>query len=1636
MRCILRFFISAIMIIISIGLISANTYVTDIYFTVPSTVYSINERIEIKGFINQTNFTDNGTLVSSGFLGNATVNLTIRNKNNGSIVNQTNFSTTNINGSFYSRSNFYPSANLISAPLAEGEYYIRAEYKDLNNSSSFSESEIKVVNQTIDMIRVSPNKATYNPGENIRVEIETIRKIGDQIVYISNISINVSLRSFNSSLLSNNNCTTGTNGKCTLSFTASSSYGNYIIEAENFKAFSAFSVIPFSFNVYMKDELGKSLKNVFATGEQAKVEVRISNASTSDVYSFNGYIYDSSGNVVKIINSTILNASNSFSNSFLFTLDSLTFDYGGYTALVNITKSGDGSMVSITSFKVKDWTLSINKKSTNSGFEYEYTSFKNKTLYFQAFPSYRSNGSIIPNLSSTSFTIYLKDDFNNIISTANPAWNASCGKEGCYEFSITSPLNTGQYNLYVTLSNNGDSQTESRIITVIDGILSAQSTDKDGNTKELFGTNEYIYLSLTSYNLTTLQINLSDAEILLVSYMNGSDIAFTQVNNHDLVNSSDSTFQWAWNSTNQRIKLDVPKFGGVYNVYVFGNNRTMGTNTKFIIRPYEICAAAKDTAGQVVNGQNYYIWQFKTTDTIYFEIKLIQANNPLGKATASNLTENSSGIGSACSINTQTQQAVSNATLSVNEVINLESGISQTINTSESTCQASDNNGTYTCTVKPLNKWEGGQNIVKFNVLGRDGTSAEVYSRFEARAFYLYGWSSIWQNSPTSNITLSINLYEAGKGWWMGSSGISGKVTVKKIEYMGGSGEWIWPPVDSKYNVSSLNSSTITTGSGSISIPASYASGGQWKTGQYRVIIQGTTTTGDSDYGYAWFGVKLWDVYGTPVECSSSGCNYKSYFNSRENISLFIKISRAGNYNYYDTGGQNIWGNTSIRIKKIQDCRTWPCKDLNSSDYSANTINVNSSSPWYWSANLSTHGNYILYINKTTGTWNTGYYNVVLDINGSDTGYAWFNTIAFYVETQPVNSSGSYKYSIRGNSQMYFNVSTTKNYKWWSSYWNGSSYINTRYNESDYVNTTFDDIILRTWNQQTYQTKEYNYPQDINASPLSFNGTGVLNISYINGSWPNGYYWGELSLKNINNETSTGWLWFNVQPFRVQINTNSYSIDSDQCVNGTMYIYESDWSSYTLLNGNYSITSIYEDVWSYNSRSQIVYSNYTNTSFNGTQNITICPNNSNWGSGSWGGYHYLNIVVKDNVYNDTQTGWLSFRSVPFQVSWSGGGGNYLVNQPINVIASLTKPSTGANITGNLTRLYQWRYDSGTSTLQEYVFSVGNCFSNVTGNCMVNGSQNVTIYPPSEGWRVGYNYLQAEWTKSDDRNALVQDWNGVYFDGRVYYNGYFSNSDVNGNWKYDFAANENLTIKLYIRDYNYNSANANITQVYYALSENCGSEWCRSYTNAAFSPNATTNGSVVLMIQAPNTGWTKGNYYIKATVSGAGGTATITDGTLRVKDFVSPNITINSPINNGTYNNSISFNANTTKSSQCSILFYNYNNFYNWYCGGWNSTNSTNGTSLSIQNLNACNITKYNYSGSNYYTEYISSNYHSSYDGNNSFWASGTFLITGSLTHMYAINISNWTNQHYGMNIWCYDEDYNYGHSKVSFKVNN
>lgn len=1612
------------------------SYVVALHFVIEKPVYSANEQIVLTGSLTQSNRSANDT--SFAAVPDASVNITIFDNSTGAVKGNYNPNTSS-DGSFRSNSSSNLSSTTILAPAEAGTYVIEASYKDADNSAWYTRTGFTVMSQVIDEIIIRSSKSKYYASETVTVYLEAVRKSGDYRIPVSNVSLNGSLRYESLAVISRFGCTTGDNGVCSISLSAPATAGKYIIEAQNFLSASSFRVVAFNAQVYMKDGLGQSFKEIFRTGDDASVEVMVdvNGSAPTGTYTFSGSITDSSGGTVTTITATTLESNNSYTNRFTFTISN-QFTAGNYFATVNVYDSSSNSRSATVSFQVRDWTLNFYKASSASGFESEYTTFPNRALNFEIYPKDRQNGTIITGLNWTQFNITLKDMMGSVMSIGNASWNSSCGTSGCYIFNLTSPSSTGNYMVSVSLNHSSDTQKTERKITVTSLTVSALPTTETGQQKDLFGTTEYVYIKLTATN-TTSSVNITDASLISITYENGTEFSYANTT-WGGVNVTDTVFQWAWNATEQKIRLDPPKSGGMYTAKIGANLDTVITATTFIINPYDVCAAAKSTAGSVDSSTSFYVWQYKTSDTVYFEMKMVQANNPAGRANSSVGKNASFGMGSACNIDTTKQQVVNNATITIQKVFNSISGVANALNTTESVCKSDDNQGKYTCTLKPLTRWESGRNIVEFNVLSSDRqTTDKVIAIFESRNFFVYGYPTTWANKPQSNISFTLYLYMPGTGWWSnyGSGGLSGSASIEKVQYFGKSGEWVWPPVEIAYNKTGLNSTTVTSGSATFALQHTRVPNSAWDVGSYSVIVKATdSASGESDYGEVYFEIKKWDVYTSPVEISGSNFNYKYSFNTRENISLYTRITNAGDWN--DNGGTPLGGNVTIKAKKLQQYSSGPSKEVNTSTYGSSTINVNATSPWSWTGNANNYANYVLTLYPANGKWESGYYNAVLDVNGTDTGWGWFNVISFNVETKPTDVNGTnYIYSTKGKTPVYFNVTLAKSWK-------------SQYTNDDYVNATFEDMTIRTWRQVggTWQTFEYNYPEDINVSIVGtetkqINGSALFNVSLASGNWPTGWYNGDMKLRSVAGDSigdsATGYPYFNIQPFRVQSSTSSYQIDYDKNVTATLDIYEPDWSSSTLITGNYSIKGITETQWTGGGSSVTTYTAYTPRNFTGSTSLNISPSgttaNNKWSLAN-NGYHYLTLTIEDIDAGATQDAWLYFRAMPMLVSIGTPSNQYAISsmQNVTVPVTITSSSNNSASTANITRVSEWSWPTRT----DYSFTVGSCSSTTSGSCRISGTQNVVIHTPSGGWTEGWHYPEFEFSPPDDSASRITA-GSAWFQVTQPYTGEFSNYDESWNWKYYFGMTENASIKLAVRDSNSAAQAVNITKVQYAESgSNCWTDYCRNYVDANWEiinasqslPNQTaTHGSVIKIIK-PASGWQRGEHVVKVNVAGPAGSGTLKSGYFWAKDSTAPNVTITSPVFNSTINTStLQFSATTTESTVCGVWLVNYNSYYSWYCG-WVSTNTTNTTnstntsaypSYMASSIRVCNNTLFN--GSSYYYNWANK------------WSAAT-LVTDGTTHSYTFIIGSVPVQHYALYTWCDDPDWNYAFGATVFKINN
>ncbi len=1600
-----RFYIILLFLLISPVCLAANSY--EIQLVVSKYVYGPAENVSITGYL--TNISSNSTANSTSYINGANLTVYLLNGTNNATLNSYTF-TTNENGTFFSRSSFNPTAQQIISPNSTGTYTLNANYSD-GSASTSSKANIVVVGSKVDDILFQLSKVNFYTSKGIDVTVKSVQKVGDSLLAVANITINITMRHTNESSIGASSCVTGNAGTCSINMTAPSSSGTYILEANNFVGFTNFNVVPFDVEVYMKDSSSLTFKNIFAKGEPGFIEIRVSYNSTSPsgTYNATGQVVDANGANVLNLSSVILNSTNGFVDRISFTIVS-SINVGFYTVRIAVSKTGGEMVNETTNFQVRDWSLTFTKAAKDSGFEYGFTTFVNTSAFFEIYPIERTNGTILQNLTN-NLSVLLKNSLGSLIGNMTVAYNATCGAKACYQFNLTTPAITGDYTLIVGLNHSSDYQTADRTIKVTDITASAQPSDSEGSLKELFGTTEFVYISLSGKNKTS-NITIFDADVVNVIYENGTSISYSETNLSSM-NLSDSTMKWAWNSSVARLVIDPPKTGGVYLAEIYVNNNSAAVTTRFGIKPYDVCASAK---GSSDTSTSDYWYQFRTSDTIYFHMKINEAQNAVGKATTGNASGFSSTYGrtSQCGFDTTKKRAINNATITVESVLNTRSGKTETLNAS-STCSSVDNSGGYLCTVQAADgTWDGGGHAVTFNILGDDKvTSHRGTGFFEARAFYIYGYSYTWANKANSSITLNLNAYEAGSGWWNSANGLSGTAIIDSINYYGGAGEWIWPPIKYNYNVTGLNV-TITNGVGTVTLTPNRTSGGSWPAGYYSAVIKATINS-QVDYGEAWFSIRSWDAYAAPVEIIGSTFGSKNSINSRQNVSLYVRITEASDYNDYNGG--KLLGNVTIKVKKIVDYSQSPSLELTSSNFTANAININESSPWYSNANTSRHSKYLINISLISGTWENGYYSVVLDINNTETGYGWFNAVTFYVSAQTTNSNGSFVYNSKGNMPIYFNITTTK------------SQVST-YTSADYINATIVDAVVRLWDQTTQTQKEFKYPTEINITPLLVNGSGIINMTYLAGNWPSGYYYGELKMhSNIENTTAKGWIWFSVQPFRVSSSTTSYNVGTKENVTVNININEPDWSNSALLNGNYTILSVQDTTWS-NGVYSITSLNYTYNSTNGifknSTTLTINPASGKWRPG----YRSGTITVKDNVTNDTQTTWFSFRATSFVDSItrtsnvnSGTGSNVTVN------LTLTAPS-GGQTDGNLSSVFYWGWPSRTT----YRFLIGSCDSQTSSSCLINKSAIVTIVPPSGGWNEGYNYVYFQFIEPGDSTAIVESYNNVYFYVKQTISGYMYSVNSQSWWQNSFGSRENVTMYVYsLQNLTGGSINVNVTKVQFAkTSPNCWSDSCRSYSDVTFeimnlsgntfsnAGSSKINSSGYVRMNASGSVWELGEYAVKIfvtdTVSGESGV--VKDATFRIIDKTAPTITITSPTAEQVINaSSISFTATTSEQALCYVYLYDYKTFDSYYC----QANNTNTSSYQA----ACNGTKYNNLTATNYSSYASK------------WGSntGNLVSTDSTSHSYTHPTSGMpSNQNYTAKFDCYDVDWNYATNATTFNL--
>ncbi|MBI4360372.1 hypothetical protein HY572_01215 [Candidatus Micrarchaeota archaeon] len=1461
----------------------------DLKLFVAKNFFDQNESIELFGTLFNVTATSG---VASTFTPLANQNITINFTNSsGNLTNQYNF-TTDVNGSFYSNSSFYPSATLVYAPNVSTVYTLRAGYLE-SGAVYFSSVSIQVGNATVQHLLLQPNKAEYAPGEAMNVTATALRGTGTQAVKVANVFVNGTVRYLNQTILQNFSCTTGSDGSCTANMTApgSAALDTFVLEANHFLGYSLFYVTSFSVIVEVRDQEGKQIKDVFAQTESGvvRVGIRVNNTvPSSGNYNATVQITHSNGTLVQALSSLTFNANNTYTNQSTFSAS--TLGEGTYVVNVSATDAANNvRRVQRAWLQVRAWTLDFQKSVANSGFEYGYTTLPNRTLRFEVLPQFRANGTIITGIAST-FRYDLKTPLGVTVQNASSAtYNASCNVSGCYEFNLTAPSAIGTYLLSVTMTSGGVSRTQTKTLFVNGLTGTASTVDSAGLSKAVFGINEFLNINFTLKNATGV-VNVTNASVISVTYENGVDSNYSQQTNLSLMNTSDAVLQWAWNASSNRLVLDVPKQGGLYSVEAYINNQSAKTSVQFFANPYDTCFSAKASASESASD---YFWQFRPSDTVYMQITVTEAENAVGGNTSSITAalSNNYGRGNSCSFNSNQKQSVVNASINITQALNLEKGAAESLNLTASGCQSLSTQGHYLCTLKPNDTaWDTGKYAVEFSIRSQDGNVSDVGNAFfEAREFYVYGYTTNWINKPASNITLNIQVYEAGSGWWTSSTGLSGTASLQRVEYHGNIGEWFSSSTPFNYNTSALNSSTIANGAGTLTLNANGTPSGAWPAGYYTARIQVTTDDGRTDYGDAWFEVRNWDAWAQQVDVDTA-IQYRYSNAPNQTVQLYLRITNAGEYS--DNGGNSLGGNVTVRVKSIDQWTSNGRIELPRSQYTANPITVNQSSPYPGSLTYTTH---ILNITPAT-QFPTASFNVVLELNSTQNnvnlrqqGWGWFTIKAFHAEAQPVNlTTGAYQYTSRGKSAMGFNVTTAMDQR--NSYQSGLSL-------ASLINTTIVDLRLTqgVYEAGQYRSSTLSYPQNINFSPTYVNGSTKINVSKNVGNWSAGWYWGEMTLQDSAGARQNAYLWFSVEPFIIQLSYPNNRIGRSDNLTGTIAITDpGNGANMNTSTSNYTITQIREVRWTnagQTTRNAVIYGNQ---SWNGSlANFTFQPPaaTGKWQPSDWG-WANVEVVVRDESDNSTRTQWMGFQVLSFdpQITRTSNQ-NIAANANVTLSVLMRQPNGSGHAAGNLTQIRYYDYSTYQSKIASFVVN-GSCASwNSTGGCMLNSTYQypngtqiaqtlpVTVVPQSGSWPEGYNYLEFDFTDTSDASVLVRPSNNVYFNVvppvRASY--YFVNTSTMQS-QYQFARTDAMGVNMYsFTDINGNALQVNVTNVeYYA-----GSEWreaLRQYTSVPsftvvgnLSKQIGSGSSGVISIPAPSGGWPSGSVQLRVSLVKTGNT---------------------------------------------------------------------------------------------------------------------------------------------------------------------
>lgn len=966
----------AIIAIAFIFLFSSFSFAYEMSFFTDKYFYGTGEAIYGKGVVSQ-----NSTGVSN-------VTVTFQAKDvSGNVANSSSL-TSNSTGEF----------NYTFSLSSTGNYTLLA-----NASGDYVNHFIKV--KSYAFVLLSTDKSTYTAGTNGTLSIKVV---DSQQNGVSGQLVTSNLRfANNNTLISNMSaCTTNALGECGINFTAPSSDGQYLIEANNFENGVGFVVGGF-------EALMKVSPNVLGLNSEVAVRVTVKSASGNGVAASTRQLVITFPNNTEYTVTSMTQAVDSSGTSLTGAYEDRYNVTGEGAYKVKATIVGQGSNITrelTGAFDVRGYVMDIGPWTGQSVF------YPGSSIALGIKLRNASSNDFISGKTSallTGVSILDSSDQPVVVNVSISEFSSSYR----VDFVMPSTASAGAYKLKVSLNDTLGTGSGTGYFSVQQVRATAVTLDTfpNGTSKSTFLAAQTMVVKFTGQNATG-SVTVNSVNTYTIRDGNGND--------------KTALFGTGVNYTSGGagyLNLSTPNRGGDYRIKARLNTSAGMADAEGSLfvdvldidaKPASIGGGGGGPGGFSPFGGPGFMFAFRPNDTISLNVTVKTASEKqegegfMGSFGGASGSGTSGGIGL---FGIGGGSAVQGAQVQVMKVINVNTDEDLTSLVSGTLSCVTGSDGKCAIKLTPTtngNNWTGGFYVVFLNASTSNNQTDTGQGFFEVRKYFIdvrttaattdnaasLGFQShqSWNIGPNDNVSVTVSIREPGT-WNTVSNTFN--VTVLGMFYGGKLGEFVYPPklisgTNATFNTSSANSTNVTAPSGG------------WKAGFYEVRVSvKDAASGQVDTAQGFMMSRIYDGFGFPVNPTTLQQDFTA--RSSENISLRISV--------YDVQRHAPAANLTVTKNKIMSFASFPPSDLSSYDQNVTQ------------GTTDANGVVLMTLPAPTGGWPKGSFLAVFDVtNGSvtDSVQGFFQIKNFFAEI----SSGRWSFST--NESVAFNVTISSDPAW------------------------------------------------------------------------------------------------------------------------------------------------------------------------------------------------------------------------------------------------------------------------------------------------------------------------------------------------------------------------------------------------------------------------------------------------------------------------------------------------------------------------------------------------------------------------------------------------------------------------------